>query len=68
MDVKDLKTQVYGYTYLRPGVKLKEAFLSYLDVVRPRLSTTTGAEREEWLSCYQDLLDLTECCERRGRY
>ena len=68
MDVKELKSCVYDNTYLRPGVKLKEALFSYLDVVRPRLSTTTGAEREEWLSCYQDLLDLTECCERRGRY
>ena len=68
MDLKELKSRLYANTYLRPGVKLKEALLSYLDVVRLRLSTTTGAEREEWLSCYQDLLDLTECCERRGRY
>lgn len=67
MEIKDLKSQVNSYTYLRPGVKLKEALFSYLDVVRPRLSTT-GAEGWEWSSCYQDLLDLTECCERRGRY
>lgn len=67
MDIKDLKSQAYDYTYLRPGVKLKEALVFYLHMVYTRLSTT-GAEGWEWSSCYQDLLDLTECCERRGRY